>query len=92
MDAATTDDRRVLGCILIALIAPTRRTGTVCATLDRLRPQLKDHFKRCGDVEYASVSTDMRTGRSKGVGLVEVTLHTLQCTGLVAAERARASH
>lgn len=32
---------------------------------------LKDHFKRAGDVVFASVSIDVQTGQSKGHGIVQ---------------------
>ncbi|QDZ21723.1 RNA-binding domain-containing protein [Chloropicon primus] len=34
---------------------------------------LKDHFKSVGEVAYADVMTDRRSGRSKGCGIVEFT-------------------
>ena len=33
--------------------------------------ELKDHFKICGNVAYASVSIDRETGQPKGVGIVQ---------------------
>jgi len=36
---------------------------------------LKDHFKVCGEIQYASVITDRATGMSKGCGMVDFQTH-----------------
>lgn len=47
--------------------------------VDATWQDLKDHFRRAGEVVFASVSADMETGRSKGYGVVQYeTTHEAQ--------------